>query len=215
MFAGGAFAPCVLDGVDLGGARAVCVDGGLAHCLAAGLEPALLVGDLDSVSPAALARAERADVPRLSFPADKDASDLELALHALADGGAGAVPDEVVVVGVSGGRTDHLLFNWQLAAVRPWPFRLRLVDASVDAVLVVPHRPLSARGVPGETLSLLALGRATGVTTRGLRYRLAGATLERGTTRGLSNVVDAGSVSVSVTGGTLLAMRVRSRAMDA
>lgn len=216
----------------------VCVDSGLLHCLDLGLMPTLLVGDMDSVTVEAIDDPALASVPRLLFPADKDASDLELALHALADGdadgigigdhgdgvvvdrgveaergggvdGNGQWPDEVIVVGVSGGRTDHLLFNWLLAGSRDWPFELRLIDATVDAVVVTPSRPLYRTVRPGSTVSLLPHAQAVGVTTVGLRYGLADATLNAGGTLGLSNVVAESSVSVSIREGTLLALFVR------
>ena len=218
VFAGGDFTPDVLDGIDTRGAAALCADRGLAHCLEAGLPPALLIGDFDSVPSALLARESLADVPRLSFPAAKNESDLELALATLADGpdelpASLRAPDEVVLVGVSGGRTDHCLFNWLLAASRTWPFDLRLLDASVDAVAVTPERPLSGPALPaGRTVSLLPLGRVTGVSTGGLRYRLAGATLDAGTTLGLSNVADGEPLSVRVAGGMVLVMRCREDA---
>jgi len=208
VLAGGDFAPATLDGLPLEGARVVCVDRGLVHALAANLAPTLLVGDLDSVPAELLARPGFAELPRRVFPADKDASDLALALHALAD--EPEPPDEVIVAGVSGGRTDHLLFNWFLPARRAWPFALRLVDASVEAVVVTPERPFVGVAVVGRTFSLLPLGRVDGVTTRGLRYALAGATLEPGSTLGLSNVVAAGAVSVEVARGTVLALAGRA-----
>ena len=213
VLAGGDFDPGTLDGLALEGARVVCVDRGLVHALAAGLEPALLVGDLDSVPPDVLERASLADLPRRVFPADKDASDLELALGELADGPD--VPDEVVVAGVSGGRTDHLLFNWLLPASRSWPFALRLVDRSVDATLVDAARPLARAGEIGRPFSLLPFGRVDGVTTRGLRYALSGATLEAGSTLGLSNVVSAAEVGVEIVSGRLLALAVRADADEA
>ena len=208
VLAGGDFALDTLDGLALDGARVVCVDRGLVHALAAGLEPTLLIGDLDSVPPELLARPALAAVPRRVFPADKDASDLELALCTLAD--EPAAPHEVVVAGVSGGRTDHLLFNWLLPARRPWPFTLRLVDASVDATVVTAARPFVATAVVGRTVSLLPLGRADGVTTRGLRYALVGATLEPGSTLGLSNVVARTPIGVTLERGTVLALVARA-----
>ena len=189
------------------GAFVACADRGLEHCLALGRRPDLVVGDFDSVAPALLGRPECAGAERVALPAAKDASDLEVALERLE-----AVPGlaEACLVGVSGGRTDHLLFNWTLAAARERPFALRLVDDAVDAREVRAGRPARLEAEPGATLSLLALRRATGVATRGLRWALAGATLEPGATRGLSNEVLApGAVEVRIAGGVLLAMLVR------
>ncbi len=86
------------------GAYVVAADGGLDHARAAGLDPDLLVGDLDSISPVGLAWAvEHAQVER--HPADKTCTDTELAL-ALA---ARRSPDHVLLVAGAGDRLDHAL----------------------------------------------------------------------------------------------------------
>ena len=65
------------------GAVVIAADGALDHALAAGLEPAGLVGDLDSISDAGLdGRAQHATIQR--HDPDKDHTDTELALT---DGG--------------------------------------------------------------------------------------------------------------------------------
>lgn len=58
----------------------IAADGGLAHARVLGVNPQLLVGDLDSVEAADLRRHE--SVPVESHPTDKDQLDLELALAA-------------------------------------------------------------------------------------------------------------------------------------
>jgi len=209
LFAGGDAPPALgsipdlLAGVEP--ALIVCADAGLVHCLDAGLVPHRLVGDFDSVPQALLRRAERAGAQRLTFPTDKDASDLALALLGLCDEDI----DRVTVLGVSGGRTDHLLFNWWLPAWRDWPFALRLVDKRCDAHVVVAHRPVRFHADPETVVSLLPLSRVDGVSTAGLRYALHGRTILPGDTLGLSNVADGGAVRVQVSGGTLLVLRVR------
>src|SRR5690242_14035395 len=61
-------------------ATVIAADGGLDHAYALGLPVDLLVGDLDSVSAAALARAIAEGVTIDRHPAAKDETDLELAL---------------------------------------------------------------------------------------------------------------------------------------
>ena len=215
MFAGGdrpaSLPPDLADPAD--GAFVACADRGLEHCLAAGRRPDLIVGDFDSVAPGLLERVECRGAERVALPAAKDASDLEVTLERLERGGPAGPFAEACLVGVSGGRTDHLLFNWLLVAARPRPFRLRLVDDTVDAREVRPGAPTRLPGPAGRTVSLLAPRRATGVATRGLRWELAGATIGPGSTLGLSNEIASGDgAEVSVGAGVLLAMLVRGTA---
>lgn len=180
----------------------ICVDRGVEHCLAAGLEPTLLIGDFDSVDKGVLALERMSDTPRYEYPAKKAASDLELALQVLADD----PPDSVVILGVSGGRTDHMLFNWCLPALRSWPFTMLLIDGTTRCHVLQGKDSCALTVMDGQTLSLLALVRATGVTTTGLHYPLQGATLEVGSTLGLSNVAEGGQASVCLDSGTLLVL---------
>jgi thiamine pyrophosphokinase len=186
-------------------AAALCVaaDSGIDHALAIGLVPALAVGDFDSVSAEGLERAERAGTVIERHPAAKDQTDLELALHRA----VGLAPDRIVVAGIGGGRTDHLLANLLALADR------RYAGPDIDGLLgttriSVVHDRRTLHGTVGEVVTLLPVnGDADGVTTTGLRYPLRGETLPAGTSRGVSNVFAEAEASVSVTGGTLLAIQ--------
>ena len=109
----------------LGAAAVIAADGGvdLAHAL--GLHVDVVVGDLDSASPAGLARAEAAGARIVRHPAEKDATDLELAL----DEAVALDPRRIVVVGGAGGRLDHLLGGLLLLAAEQY------ADFEVDALL--------------------------------------------------------------------------------
>ena len=180
----------------------VCVDGGLSHCLAAGLTPDWLVGDLDSVPQHHLDAIEGASVERYSFPPEKDASDLQLALQLLAD----AEIDEVFLHGVSGGRTDHHLFNWLLPLHRTWPFVMHYEDAWTRATVVRPGQAFRVTLDAPTSFSVLPLCDARGVTVSGARYPLDDALLRPGDTLGLSNEIDCGTLEVHVIAGVLLVL---------
>ncbi len=65
----------------------IAADGGAQHCLALGLIPAVVIGDLDSLTPADLEALEAQGAEIVQFPARKDFTDLELALkHARSSG---------------------------------------------------------------------------------------------------------------------------------
>jgi len=141
----------------------------------------------------------------IRFSREKDASDLELVFDILSD----RFFEQVILLGASGGRTDHQLFNWQLAAARSWPFQLRIVDDFIDTHLVEPARAFNVVAPAGQVFSIMPLaGPATGVNVRGAQYPLDNATLIVGSTLGLSNTVTDDHLQISVESGIVLVMLV-------
>ncbi len=197
--------PELLSALPAGGVRCIVADSGLDHARALGLRPELVVGDLDSVSPAALAWAEAEGIAIERHPVDKAQTDLELALvRAVA-----LAPDGVLVAGIGGGRLDHFLANigvlasprWAAVALDGW------IDGARIAV-VHPGRRRVLEGVPGQLLSLLPInGDAVGVTATGVAWPLAGETLAAGSSRGVSNVFTQVTAVVELVAGTLLAVK--------
>jgi thiamine pyrophosphokinase len=181
----------------------IAADGGLDHVYAMGLPVDLLVGDLDSVSAAALARARADGVAIDHHPAAKDETDLELALdHVCRRGIARAL-----VLGAGGGRLDHALGNLLLlASERFGAIELDAWIGEATVSVVRGRRRFSLRR--GDVVSLFAVGGpAFGVTTHGLEYPLRHEMLSPGSSRGISNVVVDGPIMVEVADGVLLAVR--------
>ena len=207
VFAGGDFSSDhIPENAVRDGDLLVCVDAGLEHCLMLGLQPDVLVGDLDSVSPTLLQDARLENVEKHVYPSKKAASDLQLALEILSSYSL----SQVVLLGVSGGRTDHMLFNWHLMMLRAWPFNIELIDETMHAYVLEGEQSMDIHSSPNMTLSLLAMRTSKGVTTAGLQYPLHKAIIEPGDTLGLSNVVESGQARVEISSGTLLVMVQRS-----
>jgi thiamine pyrophosphokinase len=188
------------------GAPVVAADSGVDTALALGLRIDVVVGDLDSVTPIGLAVAEAAGARIVRHPVAKDATDLALAIEeavGLLDG-----PGELVVLGGDGGRLDHLLAGALALADQAWAgvaIRAHLGPATVHVLHGPTERALEA--AVGDLLTLVPVGGpASGVRTAGLRFPLAGEVLPPGTTRGVSNVVEALPVRVALAAGTLLAV---------
>jgi thiamine pyrophosphokinase len=179
----------------------VAVDAGARWLAGIGHRPEALVGDLDSVDPALVARLEAEGVMVERHPREKDASDTALAIeHALRRGAT-----EIVLLGAFGGdRLDHELANVLLLASST----VARISAVRGGTLVRPlHGGESLRmdGAPGTLVSLLPVaGDADGVTTAGLRYPLDDEPLPLGSTRGLSNEIQDTGASVRLEAGTLL-----------
>jgi thiamine pyrophosphokinase len=182
----------------------MAVDGGLDHALAAGLSPAHLVGDLDSVTTEGLAWAARnASIER--HPTDKDRTDTELALLLAAT----FDPSRITLIG-GGNRLDHTFAGiGALGAlvVTSVPVLEAWWDGQHVSVVQGPgSAALSLR--PGSTLSLLALhGPCTRVTLRNARWELEAIDIDPLIGLGVSNEVPDGDepvvVEVSLAGGTL------------
>ncbi len=183
----------------------VCVDSGVEACLSVGLSPDLLVGDFDSASPQILKDKRLADVPRHEFPSEKASSDLELALQIVEE----RSPSLVTVLGVSGGRTDHMLFNWHLIARRNWTFDRQIIDDTTHTYVLEGKSEIVLQSSLDTQVSLLAINESLGVTTSGLYYPLVDARIEPGSTLGLSNIVKAEQFGVKINEGTLLVMMER------
>jgi thiamine pyrophosphokinase len=181
----------------------IAADSGAVEAERLGLTIDRLVGDLDSAPEAVVTRLEASGVPIDRYPADKDASDLELALEIAVAEGA----DELLVVGGDGGRLDHLLGTAFLLGSDRW--RGVRIDAVLgDALVHVVRDERSMTGAVDELVSLFAVGGpADGITTTGLRWELRDEALAPGSTRGLSNAFVEPTAGVRVRHGVLLAIR--------
>ncbi|MDQ6696100.1 MAG: thiamine diphosphokinase [Actinomycetota bacterium] len=186
-------------------ARVVAADSGADTALSLGLVVDEIVGDLDSVSPAALQALRDSGASVEVHEPDKDATDLELALIAARR----HRPSHIVVLGGLGGRIDHELANLLLVSGELVAGVDVVVRSGACSVHVVrPHRRTTICATPGDLVSLMPMhGAARGVTTTGLRWPLTGAVLSLGTTLGLSNELLGPMASVSCTEGVLLAVQ--------
>ena len=198
-------APVRLPSTDeLADATVVAADSGLDRCVADGLRVDHLVGDLDSVSPAALASAEAEAIEIHRHPADKDATDIELAIDLVVALAAGDSA-RLLVVGPGGGRLDHQLADILVLAgpaLAGWAVSARFGEA--DVRIAVPGNDVALDGPQSTQVSLLPIaGVARDVTTTGLRWALTDADLAVGTTRAMSNELVGGPAEVRVAEGVL------------
>ncbi len=178
-------------------------DSGARHAAPLGLPLHLVVGDFDSLDAAERSAFEAAGVRVVAYPREKDATDTELALMAALDAGA----REICIVASWGGRPDHALGTLALLA------HPRLVDAGVATELLdaASRIQLVRAGdrrtftVPiGTTISLIPWGGDAVVTATGVQWPLSNERIVAGTSRGISNVANASTVTIEVSAGALL-----------
>jgi len=184
----------------------ICADGGANNALALGLQPKVVVGDLDSLDQSLRSRLEKMHCQFIVHPSRKDQTDLELAVKYAAEQGA----QEMVILGALGDRLDHTLANVLLLALPELrPVKAKILDGRQELFLIRDGALLEGQG--GDTLSLLPLTEeVTGIYTEGLEYPLENGTLYLGPARGVSNTLTAPQARVRVGQGLLLAVIIHN-----
>jgi thiamine pyrophosphokinase len=88
----------------------ICADGGLEKAENLELIPDIIIGDLDSVSEVVLKKYLDMDIALIKYPAEKDFTDMELAIeHAIEKGFS-----DIILIGATGSRLDHTTANIML-----------------------------------------------------------------------------------------------------
>lgn len=178
----------------------VCADGGARYAAAAGVVPAAVIGDMDSIDVELLAYYESRGSTVIRYPVSKDETDTELALrYALS-----LEPEEIRLYAALGGRIDHTLANVSLLSSS----MLRRVDTRIiddrGELFAVDDRAV-VRGSTGQTVSLLPLTtEVSGITLEGFKYPLCEATMKAGRPYGISNRLVGTEGSIQVRAGRLL-----------
>ncbi len=181
-------------------------DGGARYACTLNVTLNAIIGDLDSLS--GLAPQDSNNTEFVSYPAGKNETDLELALLYAGERGI----DQIVMVGVMGGRMDMTIANIMLLT------HASLSSCRIEVwhgeqtgwVIKPPGEDIS--GHPGDTVSLIPLGGdASGITTQGLKYSLKDEELTFGPARGISNLLEKPSAHIKLAEGLLLAIHTPGR----
>ena len=158
-----------------------------------GLLLCAVVGDLDSADEGL--RSAWPDTTWVRVDADDTGTDLLKILAYAIESGV----RKAVLTGVTGGRTDHTLWNLGLLPAFAADLDLCVVDDDC-LIRLIGHR-ISFQGPVGLKVSLCPLaGSVEGITTRGLRWPLQGEALIPGHRDGISNEVVDTHVEICVSG---------------
>ena len=187
----------------------IAADGGARQAQYYGRTVKTVIGDLDSLDDAELAHLKEQGTDIRRFPPEKNETDLELAILYAAQNNF----QRIRIFSALGGRLDQTLSNIYLLALPPLRnLDVRLLAGKQQAWLIYPGIT-TLLGASGDTISLIPIaGEAHGIRTHNLYYPLLDETLRFGPARGVSNVMQTETASVSFTEGVLLVVHTLGRA---
>ena len=171
----------------------VCCDGAAEKLVEHGLEPGIITGDLDSLSPMLKKRYHSILVP----DPDQEINDLTKAVRWCVAQGI----REVTIVGATGIREDHTLGNISLLADYSIMLNATMLTdtgsfRSFDGSVTIPS-------YPGQQVSLFAIDPSLAVSSTGLRYPLEDLRLHSWW-RGTLNEAEGESFTLSFEGGIVI-----------
>lgn len=212
IFAGGTIRPgkavqAAIDSADL----VIAADRGAASALQHGCQPAIIVGDFDSLDDLPLQTLKERGCEIIQAAVEKDETDAELAIRVAIERGA----SEITLLGALGGaRIDHTIANI-LLLIDFETTPIRIADGPAVCWLLRGPGHSTIEGHAGDLLSLFPLaGDAAGVSTTGLYYPLHNDTLRFGRPRGVSNALTSDQAVVSLEQGLLLIIHTDSQELQ-
>jgi len=183
----------------------ICVDGGASHARQLDVTPDILVGDFDSISGDDYSYFSSMGIEILRFPVEKNMTDTEIAVDYAINRGFRFI----TIIGGLGTRFDHSLSNVLILK--------KMLDNGVQGRIVNEYNEITLindrividkeRGLKVTLLPFCE--RVEGVSTKGMYYPLDNATIEIGSTLGVSNEFASETAEVSVKSGLLLVIKSR------
>lgn len=167
----------------LRGVRVIAADSGMRHAATLGLTPELWVGDFDSASPELVSKFR--NLPRQEFPAEKDATDGDLAISEAFRRGA----TEIMLIGSFGNQFDHVFAHAaMLLAMAKREIACFMSSGDEEAHALSWETEFKDLPV-GTRLSIIPMSDIKGLTITGVKWPLNNQSIPFGSTRTLSNIV--------------------------
>jgi thiamine pyrophosphokinase len=183
----------------MGYSKLFCADGGANSAIKLGLVPDAIVGDLDSISDAALK--EFKSVSKIIRLKGQNDTDVEKCLkYAYRN-----KYDEALLVGVTGNRLDHTFCN--LGIVLRFYRQINISLIAENSFLRAYSGSIELKTFPGETISLYGISPKTKITSKGLKFELKNASLPFGIRESTSNIAKKNLVKLKIDNGVVFIIR--------
>ncbi len=177
----------------------VCADGGANKVRPFGIIPDYIIGDLDSITQKT--RIYYSSVPILHIT-DQNSTDLEKSLEYL----LAHKVRSATIIGATGERPDHTMSNFSILLKYHKRIALQFFDERCTVEIVQKRIRFTAE--IGQQISLVPMGKCTGITTKGLKYPLKKESLELGVREGSSNEAIAATIEITLSKGSLLLFKI-------
>ena len=183
------------------------VDRGTVYLINQGIIPVAAVGDFDSITEDEWCSIKEKNIDLIKYKAEKDATDLELALKFAYENN----PCKIRIFGATGGRLDHFLAGLHHITV------LQKENPAVP-VCIIDKKNIIEIKLPGtyqietntdkQFVSFLPLfGQVKNLTLEGFKYPLKNRHISYGSTLCISNELICDYVTYSFSDGILLVIR--------
>lgn len=193
----------------------ICADSGLDAAYRLGVKADYIVGDFDSLSENAIERYRSDDIRKskkvkvIKFPPEKDSTDTDIALEYAME----QKPDEIVILGATGGRMDHFLANVNIL-MKPLKKGIHayLIDRYNKIYLTDKHTVIKRKSLWGKYISFQPLTETVkNVKLSGLKYPLDGEDLTIGKSLTVSNEMaeEADEAIISFDSGVIIVIEAR------
>ncbi len=176
----------------------ICTDGSADQALSNGIQPDLVIGDMDSTG---------IDLRSSSFhfkhiPSQEN-TDLEKTLDWLITGNI----EQVTVVGLTGGREDHFLANLLILSNYCLNFRIKALTDQFQIDYISGKSKLSVS--PGQLVSILCFSTVRNISVQGLKFPLQNDSLNP-SGHGISNLATRTEIEIA-TSDPVLVFRSHNR----
>lgn len=176
----------------------IAADKGLESFLYYNIEPHYALGDFDSINVKIMNKVKKTKI--VKYNPDKDNTDSEIAVLKAIELGA----EEIVLLGVTGTRIDHMLANLGLLDM--------CINNNINAYIrdsnnkiLLTNKSIKLYGNPGQFVSFQCFGQTVNnFSIKGAKYELNNYTLSFGDRRCVSNEFLNGSIEVTFKEGKVL-----------
>lgn len=165
----------------------ICADGGLEKAEKLNLRPNLILGDFDSVDSTVLDYYKNLNIETVTFPTEKDYTDMELAVEYAVKKGF----NNITLIGASGTRLDHTLANIQLLEkYHHMGINIEIIDNNNHIRIISDNSDIEIINKKDHFVSLVPVTETIeGITLEGFKYPLNNVNVKRGTALLISNEI--------------------------